>query len=404
MRDSSIAAHPVTVFVGTWAFVFLLYSLGLSEQLIYSVSDFSYVFLAITGPFLLGYWYVQRMLTLASRANPTRTSAPAESALEPAQIKLMWRRTLGLLTIWGLMSVVEIVFSGGLPIVWLVTGSSKSYRDFGIPSLHGLLMSVLMACATVSFLIYLETKQRRYLTIPFLGVAWFILSITRAFMMGLILQLLFLGLARKPLTGIQITKIFVGFICLVIVFGYIGDLRNGEGLIRAIGRPTDRFPDWLPTGFLWAYIYLATPLNNLFNTIELNPWTDHFTLAATTSQLFPTFIRGLIFPETLVTQGNLVDENLNISTSFAPPFLDMGLIGIVLYGLLFGSAAGVFWFFRRQRYFLLAYAFVAQALALSIFFSFLLALPFLFQLVWFRYLLGRAPPAMPAVVRTSVPG
>ena len=48
---------------------------------------------------------------------------------------------------------------------------------------------------------------------------------------------------------------------------------------------------------------------------------------------------------------------------------------------------------RRSAFFFLGYAFLAQALALSIFYNLILDLPYLFQLVWFSYFLGpaRAP-------------
>src|SRR5579864_9613792 len=134
MRDSSIASHPICIFVGTWAFVFLLYSLSLSGQLIYRASDFSYLFVCIAGPFLVGYWYVNRLLTLASRAGPSSPprSAPPAGALELDSRRLIWRRTVGMLKIWSAITLVEIVWSGGLPIIWLFTGSSKTYQDFGI--------------------------------------------------------------------------------------------------------------------------------------------------------------------------------------------------------------------------------------------------------------------------------
>ena len=398
---SSLAAHPVTIFVGIWTAVFLLYSLELSGQLIYRASDFTYLYVSIVGAFLAGYWYIGRLLTLMGQRRLLRP-AVLPGSLDARGATLIWRRLMGLMKIWGVITAVEIVVSGGLPIVWLVTGSDKTYRDFGIPSLHGFLISMLLACAMASFLLFLETKRRRYLALPLFALAWFIISVTRAYFIALLFQMLFLHLTKTRLTAGRIARIVVGLLLIVVIFGYLGDIRSGgSDLIRAVGKPSDRFPDWLPTGFLWVYIYLATPLNNLFNTILLNPAVDTFTLAATTFQLFPTFVRALIFPPSLVTQGDLVDSSLNISTSFAAPYTDMGLLGIVLFSGFFGCAASFFWFFRRNRAGQASYAFVAQSLALSVFFSFLLALPFLFQIVWFRYLLAPTTPPLRATGATA---
>lgn len=400
MNSSSLTAHPICVFVGTWTLVFVLYGLGLSGQLIFNVEDFLYLYALIIGAFLFAYLCTHQLLVLASRngsSPPPRRQASA--VLDPSDAwthGVMLQRSRGLLELWAILTVVEVIVSGGLPIIWLFTGNSKTYQDFGIPSVHGLLISMLLACAMLSFYLYLDTGRRRYLAPPVFALLWFVVSVTRAFFIGLLLQMLFLYLVKRRLIASQIIKIAIGFLVVVIAFGVIGDFRTGGAdLIRSLAKPTSRYPDWLPTGFLWAYIYLATPLNNLFNTIQLNPTIDGISLAATTSQLFPSFIRHAIFPATLSPEGNLVDASLNVSTSFSPPYLDMGLLGIALYAVLFGVAGSLFWFFRRDRYFALGYSFIAQALALSVFFSFLLNLPFLFQLVWFWYLL-RPVAAAPA--------
>jgi oligosaccharide repeat unit polymerase len=397
--ESSLIAHPISIFVGIWTFVFFLYGLRLSDQLVYDVDDFSYLYACLIGSFLVGYWYVSALVAGIARG---KSSKPTSRSFQTAKAithddYLMWRRALNLFKVWALLTIVEIIVSAGVPIVWLLTGSAKSYRDFGIQSLHGFLISILLACSTVSFYLFLGTKKGKYLALPLFSLSWFVVSITRGFLIGLLLQLLCLSLVMKRPTFAQVMKIIAGFVVLVIFFGVIGDLRSGGGdLIRALGQPTDRYPDWLPTGFLWAYIYLATPLNNLFNTIRLNPSIDAYSLVGTTAQLFPTFIRTLLFSEASLTQGDLVDANLNVSTGFLGSYVDMGLLGIALFSGLLGASACVFWTFRRDRFWLFAYSFLAQALFLSIFYNLVLDLPCLFQLFWFWYLLR--PPRPPAPI------
>jgi len=406
VNSSSLTAHPICIFVGTWTLVFLLYGLGLSGQLIFDVEDFLYLYALIVCGFLFAYFCTHQLLVLASRSGSSPPPRPQASTLDPSDAwarAVMLQRARGLLELWAIATVLEVIVSGGVPIVWLFTGNPKTYQDFGIPSVHGLLISMLLACAMLSFYLYLDTGRRRYLATPACALLWFVISVTRAFFIGLLLQMLFLYLVKRRLTTGQVTKIAIGFLLVVVAFGALGDFRQGSAdLIRSLAKPTSRYPDWLPSGFLWVYIYLATPLNNLFNTIQLSPSIDGISLAATTSQLLPSFIRHVIFPASFATQGTLVDTSLNVSTSFAPPYLDMGLLGIVLYAALFGIAGGVFWFFRRDHYYALGYSFIAQALALSIFFSFLLNLPFLFQLVWFRYLLRpAAAPSSTAISRAA---
>jgi oligosaccharide repeat unit polymerase len=387
---NSILAHPIVAFGGIWTLVFLLYGLHLSEQLIYDASDFYYLYALIIFSFLAGYWYTNVLLYAVTGTPllPATAGGRANSNESPEiTAQSVWSKILLLFGIWAVITVVEIVYSGGIPILWLFTGSSKTYRDFGVPSVHGFQMSLLLACAMVSFHLFLNWRTRKYLIIPLFSLFWFILSITRNYLIGALLQMLFLSLSLRRPTAKTFVRILVGLAILVVFFGLIGDLRSGgSDLIRAVGRPTANFPDWLPSGFLWAYIYLTTPLNNLFNTIQLNPSVDEYTLVATTSQLLPSFLRNLIFTQA-ADQGSLVDDNLNVSTGFVGPYTDMGLAGIIFFGALIGVLSAVFWRNRQRSFFLLGYLFVAQAIILSIFYNQVLFLPYLFQLVWFWYML-----------------
>ena len=388
----SIAAHPIFIFVGAWTFVYFLYSLSLSGLLIYDASHFIRLYVLTIAPFVVAYWYVRLMIFGLSRnTGATQFSGCFNLGQSSAvEREFIWRRVLWLLRIWALATLVEIVVSGGLPIIWIIFGSAKNYQDFGVKSVHGLLMSMLLSCSMISFYLFLETRDRKYIAIPAFSILWFIISVTRGFLVGLILQTLYLSLTIKRPAFIQVARIVVGFVLLIVLFGVAGDLRSGgsDELIRALARPTERYPAWLPSGFLWVYIYLATPLNNLFNTVELNPSVDGITISATTSALFPTLIREIIFADAPLKSGDLVDANLNVSTEFMGPYLDMGMAGVVLFSLFLGVLASIFWTLRRKRFFFIGYAFIAHALALSIFSNIVLFLPYLFQLFWFWLLLN----------------
>lgn len=387
---SSIVAHPLVVFTSVWTLAFGLYGLHLSELLIFDASHFVYLYVAILAPFLIGYAYVGMILFGTSRGASMRAGITEfeTAGLMEGESEVIWRRAKSLFWIWAALTVVEVVVSRGVPLIWLIEGSAKGYRDFGIPSVHGILLSMILACSMVSYYLYLETKDRRYRTIPIFSVVWFLICITRGFFVGILLQFLFLFLSVNRLKFGRTFKITVGILCVIVFFGIVGTLRSGSAdLIRAVGQPTERFPTWLPTGFLWVYIYVATPLNNLFNTIQLHPAVDSYTLSTTTAQLFPSFIRGLFFAKSSLREANLVSEHLNVSTDFIGPYLDMGVLGVVVFSVLFGAVAKAFWSHRNSRVWLLGYAFIAQAMALSVFYDILLDLPFLFQLAWFWYLL-----------------
>ena len=273
-------------------------------------------------------------------------------------------------------------------MLWTYQQIDKAPADFGVPSIHGLLMSILLSCATFSFYLFKVTRQGKYLGVPVFAALWSIVIISRDYLLGTLLQILFLQLSLIKPTKRQITLMLAGSVIVTVLFGEIGNFRSGGAdLIVALGRPTDVFPRWLPASFLWAYLYLTTPLNNLFNTIDVRGQPETISILATTAQLFPTVVRRLIFPASFL-EGELVDSNFTVSTAFVDPFKDMGMAGIALFSAFAGAVAAVFWLRRSRPFFLLGYAFVALTLFFSVFYNHLLYLPYLVQLVWFYVLLG----------------
>src|SRR5580692_7093524 len=98
---NSIVAHPISIFVGIWTFVFFLYSLRLSGQLVYDPADFFYVYASLTGAFLLGFWYVSVIASaIGRRGNASRRAIQVDSTTAPVAMNLedevMWKRAINL--------------------------------------------------------------------------------------------------------------------------------------------------------------------------------------------------------------------------------------------------------------------------------------------------------------------
>jgi oligosaccharide repeat unit polymerase len=389
-------AHPLFVFTGTWSLVFLLYGALLSGQLIYDASEFLYVYWLIILGFLSGYFLIS--LALISIAPNGRVCDIFKNeelfqewfTLVGEHSQEIWRRVVKISTLWLLITIFEIFASGGLPILWLITGSDKTYMDFGISSVHGLTISMLLSSAIMSFFLYFATNKRRYLFLPVFALTWFIVAVTRAYIIGLVLEMFFLYILLNRITLRLTLRFAIGFCSIVLLFGIMGDFRSGSGtdsLIISLGRPTEHYPEWLPSGFLWAYLYITTPLNNLLNTISQSPFSDSYSIASTFSGMFPSVIRNIIFSGESLSQGDLVDESLNISGAFLGPYLDFGLIGITAYSAIIGIISALFWLNRYKPFYTLGYAFVATTLFLTLFYNAILALPYLIQLIWFWWFL-----------------
>jgi hypothetical protein len=301
-----------------------------------------------------------------------------------AQLEARVRQCLYL---WVALAGIETLVSGGVPLVWILTGSGKTNWDYGISSVHGMVNALLLALAVTSFALYLYTGKRRHLPVPIFALFWSMVLVSRGTLFVLVAECVVIYLRLRRVRWTTFVR-FAGLaIVLLLIFGYVGDIRSWAEAFRELAQPTPDFPDWAPSGLLWAYIYITTPINNLLYTMHtIHPSYD-ILLPNTAATLFPTVLRNIIYGKLGATDaisGGRVVEALNVSTAYVSPFQDMGLFGIVGFSTLSAALCEVFWRrngFRNMLYF----AVFAQALMLSLFYNLLFSLPILGQLIWFYY-------------------
>ena len=89
---------------------------------------------------------------------------------------------------WVGATLLEIIYSRGVPIEWLAIHSAKTYFDFGIPTLHGFLNALICTITTTCFLLYLRLRDKRFLFASMFIVVWGIIAMTRQLMMVCIFQ------------------------------------------------------------------------------------------------------------------------------------------------------------------------------------------------------------------------
>lgn len=227
---------------------------------------------------------------------------------------------------WALLYVISIVFSGGLPIIWLVTNPSKGYGDFGVPTLSGLLNMVRAFVLCGYVLLYSQTRRRSYLIIPFVLFFTALLELSRGAMMVLITQGLAILFLRRRASVRGIMRTFVYVVLGILAFGALSDLRGTEIDPRQFAGQQE----WLlaaPLGVFLTFAYLISPINNLYyGAATLVPsFTPYYTLAT----LLPTVLRSQIFPEvggTDVYPVQLKSEAFNATSFYSPLGADFGWI------------------------------------------------------------------------------
>jgi oligosaccharide repeat unit polymerase len=283
-----------------------------------------------------------------------------------------------------------VLYFGGAPFLGLVgIGPEILYTDFGIPGFHGLINALFYAVCCYRFaLILLCDDPRRMKWLILVSSLYPVFVISRQVLISLLLQYLFIYLAIRRPTGRRYMRVVVVFIGVFFLFGYLGDLRSGREHIIQLAAPTFEYPDWVPSAFIWFYIYVCTPLNNVNANIDIMP---NYLPLETVGSFIPSFARESFLKAFGASrQWDLVTESFNVSSLLQSMVTDFGVYGSLGFALLCGLAFSVI--LRRSRHSPVAFfslVVILHGIALSFFANLLFHLVFLFQMLIAAWILSR---------------
>jgi len=240
-------------------------------------------------------------------------------------------RKLNLFSIIFFALVVgEFLLEGYVPIISMFQGQAISQFDFGVASLHGFLMSFGSMLFTGWFFVFHIKKDKKALFFMSLILIFFVLVVTRKMIAVSLIQAFLVAFLLRG-NNKFILKTMVVFLVFVIVFGWIGDIRTGRELFLSLSHFKSEYPEWLPTGFAWVYIYITTPLVNLVNAFQISqdPTFDFSFLGG----IFPSVVRGYLFELNNDPFGNYwqISGAFNVGTGFMPLYLSFGLLGVFFF-------------------------------------------------------------------------
>jgi len=374
--------HPITLFASVWLLSLGLYAMHLSKLLVVDVSLVKRIVIWIVIPFVVTVIYASLIYWMSPRRK-VRTALVDEEG--DAYFQRVERALDRWFLCWVALTVVEIIFSRGLPIIWLLTHNAHNYTDYGLPFVHVFIGSLLSVIAMGKLALFLLRGERRRLRLPIFQIIWGVVVVSRGLMMTALLQYLVLFLCIKGINRKILFRTVVSAVLVIVMFGVLGNLRSGgASAFRELAQPTSNYPKWLPSGVLWFYIYLTSPLDNLGNTVTAQKPAYDITFPRTTYFLYPTPIRNAIFGKdsNLGRDSNLVNSSLNVSSAYIGPYVDYGYIGIAAYSVLLGLLSALVWKMRGNVRGLLLYAIMAECLVFSVFYNFLFYNPFLGQVFW----------------------
>ncbi|MDB5121057.1 MAG: hypothetical protein JWN56_2275 [Sphingobacteriales bacterium] len=371
--------NPVTLFISTWLFVLLLYSMQYSFILtVLTASTVAYVALSCLS-FGLSYLFVN---VLINKKNVITTYFISDRVHKTLKL-VFW--------LWLFLTCIEIAYFRSLPLLSLMGIGSGAYTEWGIPSLHGLLNAMIITIANYCIYLYLTRKDRKYLFLFLLCLCWPIMLVTRQVFMSMTVQAALIYIVLNKLKTKTILIVTFSALLVVYLFGLVGDLRSGnaESFIN-LAQPSPDYPSFLPSGFLWVYIYVTSPLNNVNFNISSFP-SFNFNLAYILASIFPSFIRGKIFSSEAEFDFKLVYEYLNVSSMFPNYLGAFGYWGSILFYFILGTIFSLIYFKTKLKTVNIKWVFILVVILHNILFSvfvdFFSNLVFIFQIL-LHYLIG----------------
>ena len=272
-------------------------------------------------------------------------------------------------------AAVNIIFSGYIPLLSLLTTGDSRYLDFGLPSVYGAFLAYANAIGCLAYYVYLRTRRSPYL-ILFLSVfAVHVAFITRQNLVTLLVE----AFVIRCLTIGRLSRIsIIGCLALTLLgFSLLGSLRSGDA--KELFGVQQEFM-WVPTSIVWLYAYSYFNALNLDNTIMLSgaPFFDGF--------MWQTLLPSILRP----SSNHELELYQEVSTAAAssymyPVYMDIGK-GVVAWTGALGLVTSVAYHraLHYQRFVDIAtYSCLFFCALLSFFVDFWLYLPVIFQLFFF---------------------
>lgn len=319
-----------------WGGVFVLYSFKFSDLLLGN-SNFDVAAFSFLVPFLFFLSYFTVAIAFSNKGKTSR--------FRSVRVDISYIKKVSVRLSFFLIGIVifEFVWFGYIPFIDMLVGAGRSHFDFGIPGVHGLVMSLGALLAFSWFIVYHATGRKRYLLFVFLIFLFFILVVTRKMIVVSVLEIsAFCFFVRK--NNSLLWKVVISCFVFVVLFGYVGDVRTGRELFLSLSRLNVDYPEVLPTGFGWIYIYITTPIANLFNAFSI---VDEFSYDFNfMNGLLPSFIRGIFFDLDIDHFDNAwqISGAFNVATGFLSLYTSWGMFGVFVF--VFFMGAGYFFVCR----------------------------------------------------------
>ena len=324
--------NPIFIFVGTWLAIIVLYQFELSNWQ-YNLIDDSYItfiinIMAFTISYLLVYIFKRKKMIQNNEKKDDKNVI-----VDFNFIKKMF-------IFWIIIEIIETIYSGGIPIIWKLVGSSKTYASYGIPTVHGLMNSISLIIMLLSYYLYLKENRKNKKLLLIIGtiILFDLMIITRQVIVSALIELFVIYIFFNKKIPVYKLLIIVSF--LVSGFGLIGNIRTGsDNFIYVSSFKNENINKFL-IGFYWVYMYFTMSIANINNAIYLG--INQYGLYPIMKNYLPTVFSNIIFENSnIIIPNYLVTKAFNVSGYFINFYLAFGNLGVLIISSIYGVLGGI---------------------------------------------------------------
>ena len=288
-----------------------------------------------------------------------------------------------------LLTFVDVMYSQGMPLLWIFTGAEKTYANIGIPSIRGLQYTLYLMSLVLLGLI--RGIEPNYKTTLMWGLFIFpLLMLARGLFTYALIQYSFSRFMLVKFNRKHVAVCGAIVIIYALMFGVIGDVRHGisNPLAYLIAEGEYNPLSSLPSGFTWLYIYITSGYANILQTFD--SVVTQYSFSPILYNLVPGAIKVQLGMQSNEA-GIIADESLNVASFFAGYFVSFSLVGAII-GSLFLLLISIWWYAKLMRgeiFSIIGYSACLAAIILSPFFDALMTVSTVFQFIVSFYLRGR---------------
>lgn len=344
IKAGIIDVTPQLIYCIIWTSIVLISYILANDGNVEALSDITALFIVGTGVVFIIFG---TLLHKVYKGNVLKAKLSIYS-LDYNSFRIRLNR---LAYIWIVLYLINIIGSGGIPIVWNLIGDSRTYSDFGLYTLGGLCNMLRAFILSGCYIVYRfsslgqKIKNNYVLLSIALVTTAFIFELSRGAGIVLILHPVAIYFLTNNLKATAILKKAILFFIFLGITSFIQFFRNPDFDISDI----DKYA--INSGFYSEYfilnifapvlMYATGPILNLDLAIK-NASYLQFESLYSVQTLLPSIIR--VYFENPGDYGLLINDANNV-TSYIVPFLrDFGVIGgffgvsVILFGVSYNFA------------------------------------------------------------------